>query len=978
MPFMSQHIRAVWLAVCLIAQARGQYRFDAWTADNGLPQNVIRDVCQTRDGYLWVATLNGLARFDGVRFTVFDRINSPGIESNRFTSLFQDIDGDLWLGTESSGVTHYHRGVFTTYTTIQGLPYNAVSGTTGDASGHLWVLSHDRIMVWKPGSARFVDVTPKDLPKIPFEPYHWEGGGFWAADKTSLHCFDGGGFVTYRIPAWMQGHNVWGVAREPNGALWVETLDGMKARVTGGELEPAPRELSIAYVDARRNSWTIGIGPELGRYMIDSSSGSPRKIAFNALREDSEGNLWLATEGQGLYRVRRNFINSYSQEQGLADRDVYPIYQDRAGAVWIGAWHQGVSRFEDGKFTNYGVKDGLASALVTSFAEDRQGRLWIASHAGLNVFEDGRFRAGAGPSIPTHATIEAIHGQPDGTLWFGTSEGLVRYQDRVSKLFTFEDGLAGDDVRVIVDGAAGEMWIGGYHGLTRLLHGEFRHWTENEGLPSNTIRAIYPDRDGAVWIGTYDAGLARFKDGRFARYTTHEGLFDNGVFQILEDSRGNLWMSCNRGIYRVRKAELNEFAAGKRTAIESVAYGRGDGMLNVECNGGTSPAGAKTRDGKLWFPTQDGVAVIDPDAIPSNRRRPPVVIESVLLNHSPASLEGALRITPDKTDFEIQYTALSFIDSEQIRFKYMLENLDTDWVDAGARRTAYYPHVPPGDYVFRVIARNSDGAWNMEGSSLPMTVLAPFYKTWWFELLSVFCAAALVWAAWRYRVAQLEREQAVQQAFSRQLIASQENERKRIAAELHDSLGQRLVVIKNLALFFLRAQGRQDPGGKLAQIEEISAETSVAINETREIAYNLRPFQLDRLGLTKAIEGIVRSVSAASGVRFSSELDNIDDVFEEELRINFYRIVQECLNNVVKHSGASEAGIRIKRDGRHMVLTVDDNGCGLTPGNGAGSTARNGFGLTGLAERARLLGGELAIHSAPGRGTTVRLEISRL
>jgi signal transduction histidine kinase len=551
----------------------------------------------------------------------------------------------------------------------------------------------------------------------------------------------------------------------------------------------------------------------------------------------------------------------------------------------------------------------------------------------------------------------------------------VRYQDSVSKLFTFEDGLAGDDVRVIVDGAAGDMWIGGYHGLTRLLHGEFRHWTENEGLPSNTIRAIYPDHEGAVWIGTYDAGLARFKDGRFTRYTTHEGLFDNGVFQILEDSRGNLWMSCNHGIYRVSKAELNEFAAGKRAAIESVAYGRGDGMLNVECNGGTSPAGAKTRDGKLWFPTQDGVAVIDPDAIPSNRRPPPVVIESVLLNHSPASLERALRITPDKTDFEIQYTALSFIDSEQIRFKYMLENLDTDWVDAGARRTAYYPHVPPGDYVFRVIARNSDGAWNMEGGSLPMTVLAPFYKTWWFELLSVFCAATLVWAAWRYRVEQLEREQAVQQAFARQLIASQENERKRIAAELHDSLGQRLVVIKNLALFFLRAQGGQDIGGKLAQIEEISAETSLAINETREIAYNLRPFQLDRLGLTKAIEGIVRSVSAASGVRFSSELDNIDDIFEEELRINFYRIVQECLNNVVKHSAASEAGMRIKRDGQHLVLTVDDNGCGFTQGNGAGSTARNGFGLTGLAERARLLGGELTIRSAPGRGTTVRLEI---
>jgi signal transduction histidine kinase len=282
--------------------------------------------------------------------------------------------------------------------------------------------------------------------------------------------------------------------------------------------------------------------------------------------------------------------------------------------------------------------------------------------------------------------------------------------------------------------------------------------------------------------------------------------------------------------------------------------------------------------------------------------------------------------------------------------------------------------VPPGDYVFRVIARNRDGVWNTAGKGLQITVLAPYYRTWWFETLAALAAAALLSAAWRYRMSQLERARAAQEAFSRQLIASQEIERKRIAAELHDSLGQRLVVVKNLALFFLREHGEAADGdGKLSQIEEISAETSLAIDETRQIAYNLRPFQLDRLGLTKAIEGMIRTVSTASGIRFSTEIDNIDDVFPEELRINFYRIVQECLNNIVKHAHASEASVGIRRSEERVTLVIRDNGRGFTPGSVRPETGLGGFGRIGIAERARLLDGQLTVESAPGRGTAMRV-----
>jgi signal transduction histidine kinase len=353
-----------------------------------------------------------------------------------------------------------------------------------------------------------------------------------------------------------------------------------------------------------------------------------------------------------------------------------------------------------------------------------------------------------------------------------------------------------------------------------------------------------------------------------------------------------------------------------------------------------------------------------------------VVIEDALVDGRSIARGGAVTLTPGQLSLDIQYTALSFIKSGQIRFRYRMEGLDPDWIDAGARRTAYYTRIPPGHYAFRVIAANSDGVWNTEGAHLAVSVLPPFYQTLWFGVAACLAAVTLIAAVWRYRVSQFERAQALQQAFSRQVIASQEEERKRIAAELHDSLGQRLVIVKNLAMFFLRAQGEEAVNsGKLRSIEEISAETALAIDETREISYNLRPFQLDRLGLTKAIEGIVRTASAASATSFSLELDNIDDVFPEDLRINFFRIVQESLNNIVKHARATEMSIQVKRTADQVLLTIRDNGRGFTPGNAKSESERGGFGVIGMAERARVLGGEFSVQAAPSRGAVVSVRI---
>jgi signal transduction histidine kinase len=366
--------------------------------------------------------------------------------------------------------------------------------------------------------------------------------------------------------------------------------------------------------------------------------------------------------------------------------------------------------------------------------------------------------------------------------------------------------------------------------------------------------------------------------------------------------------------------------------------------------------------------------VVDPKAIPFHGTPPPVMIEDCLLDRRPIPCRSGVRLGPRQTNLEINYTALSFVNSEQIRFRYKLEGLDSDWVEAATRRTAYFSHLPSGAYVFRVIAGNSDGVWNTTGATLPVTMLPPFYRTWWFLCMAFTVSLAAGTTAWKYRVSQLNRAHAAQQEFSRQLINSQERERKRIAGELHDSLGQQLLIIKNWAVLAL---GSLD-GQKTVQepLGEISSTASHAIDEMRGIAYNLRPYQLEKLGFTAAIRGLAARVAASSHIQFATEIADVDGLFSEEVEISIYRIVQEALNNVVKHSQATEGRILMTNNLGTVDLKIEDNGRGFIPPDGrAPQQSQKGFGLMGITERVRMLGGRVVIQSAPGRGSRIHISL---
>ncbi len=964
-----------FLFVATPLSVSAQYSFTQWTADSGLPQNSVRGLEQTSDGFLWIATLNGVARFDGVRFQVFDKGNTPGISSSRFSAMISGGGSDLWLASEDNNVVHLHDSHFVTLGEQEGVRPHSVSGITGDSDGGVWVASDQRILRWNPQKRRFVR-EPFSTEDLHFQPLWWIGTGFWAQRGQEIICFNRGQLKTFAAPAHISSVLIRSVVANANGDSWIATTDGRIGHLSAKPAKLTRAPPSFFLHGPFDTNWKVEISTRrLERKLHVPVEGIDHLIAMNVLQRDNEGNVWVGSEDEGLFRIQRQHITVLSAAQGLVSNNTYPILRSRSGDMWAGSWPGGLSQIRDGKvIRTFGRDDGLPD-LVTSLAEDHEGALWIGTHGGIRKLVRGRITK---PTLPMSitATAQVIEQTSYGTMLFGTPHGLDIVNGSGARHLTVAGGLATDDVRVILTDHTGDLWIGGYGGLTQIHHGRFTRWTEKEGLPSNNVRSLLEDSSGAIWVGTYDGGIGWFRNGRWITFNKQAGLFDNGAFRMLEDDEHRFWISSNRGLYRVSRDELAAVADGRDPLVASVAYGRADGMLSVECNGGLWPAGAKDNRGFLWFPTQTGIAIVDPKNLPTVAQPPRVAIEEVKIDGQQQPASGTLALRPGHSNLEINYTALSSTKPDQITFRYKLDGVDKDWQQVGLRRTAYYTHLPPGDYAFRATARNSDGVSSVQEAQLEVIVIPPFYVRWWFLLMTAAVAALMMTSLWRYRVQQLQQAQQRQQSFSRELIASQERERRRIAAELHDSLGQRLIIINNLALFLLRTKGKvRTEEDKRQTMEEISEEAAAAIDETRAISYALRPFQLDRLGLTRALQALCTTVARASEINVQTDLVNIDDVFAEDLRINVYRIVQEGLNNIVKHSGAATANVTVDRTGDKVILTIKDDGRGIPTKAQVPAPGKGGFGMSGMRERITLLNGSFHVESSAATGTLLQVQL---
>jgi signal transduction histidine kinase/ligand-binding sensor domain-containing protein len=971
------------LAVCA-APARAQYRFERWDTHNGLPQTSVTGITQTPDGYLWLATRDGLVRYDGIRFTVFNKARSAGMDTNRLSAVFSDRKGRLWIGTDDGRLIARDHDAFRTFGTAERLTVdNRVFQIRDDSHDQVWVTtpkwiarlderqarSSDRAAVLQVGIA-----NAGDIPHLVYRDAH------------VIRRFVDGRFMAVPLPPDLRPDAITVLGEDQYGGDWIATGTGMLYQLVGTEFQrfpgglPFPADTVTAVLGDRAGRLWVGTKDALA---VLAPDGTARRFRpedglvareIRTLFEDSEGTIWIGDGAAGLTAVRSQVFTTYGEHEGLSPSNIYTVIEDSHGAMWLATWPKGVSRYSNGRFTWFGPADGIATGRATALYEDVNGDLLAGAYGGLHVLRPGTNRFELLP-YAFDTVVSAIYRDAQHTLWVGTSKGLFAVAG-TTRRYTVADGLPHNVVRAIADDRHGGLWVGTQAGIAHVADGSVTALVKADGLGDAYVRSLYVDADDTLWVGTYESGLARYKNGRFTRYTTAQGLFDDGVFQILDDGRSNLWMSSNRGIYRVSKSDLNAFADGAIAAVSSVSYGRDDGIGVEECNGGHQPAGWKSRDGRLWFPTQAGVAVVDPAKLPVNSNPPPVAIETVLIDDRSAPSDD-VRIPPGQHSLEIQYAAPSFVRPHGIRFKYRLEGLDREWINAGMRRSAQYSRVPPGTYRFSVIAANSDGVWNTRGAALSIVVVPSFWQTWWFQSLSGVAAVGLLAAAYRRRIAALEREQGRQQAFSRQLIESQERERARVAAALHDSVGQSLLVMKNRALLAMTAMtGPDDAPAAHVQLAEISNTASEALEEVREIANNLRPYQVDRLGLTRSIQSLIARVEDSTSLALTVHLDDVDQLFPADAEVAVYRIVQEGLTNVIKHAEATEASVTITRHADRARIVIRDNGRGFSQ---AAITARNGrtagIGLMGLAERVRMLGGERRIESDPDCGTAIVIEL---
>ena len=960
-----------------------QYHFDKWTTEQGLPQNSVLSITQTRDGYLWLATFDGLVRFDGVRFTIFNKNNTPQLTSNRVHAVHCTADGALWIGTDVS-LLRLQDGKFTTFSTRDGLPGNQIEELKDDGQGGLLVRALGGYARWQNG--RFV-ADPEAVEEDRAHLLLARDGTRWVCDQQGLRAIGAHGLKEYPISLRPNSIRHVRLYEDRSGAIWLCTpLDGL-FRVQGDQVAhysaaqglPSSR-IMFMLEDHNGNLWlgTLLDGlvklrdGQVARYQ--ASDGLPSNT-IQTLFEDREGNLWVGTSSSGLSRLSPTFIRVYSTPEGLGSALVSAIVEDRQGTVWLGLGG-GFTKWADGKFANYTRAQGLPFDSIITLYEDRKGHLWLGGGQGLCQYQNGQY----GPLVESFkgTRITAMVETEQGAYWIGTpnGKGLARWEGKEATYYTIHDGLPDNRIMVLHLDRKDRLWIGTEGGLGMYEQGRFRSYTTRDGLTSNRIWALHEDDAGQIWIGTLEGGLCRYKDGRFNCITPAQGLYDQNVFQIVDDARGNFWVGCHRGLYRVSQEQLNAVADGLRTAVTCATYGPQDGLRNAGMNGGHNNVGLRLRDGRLLFASGDGVVLVDPQQVSFNPSPPHVVIESVKIDNTETAGTLEARIQPGQANLEIHYTGLSFIKSDQLRFRYKLIGQDHDWIEAGGRRVANYSYLRPGSYTFQVLAANSDGVWNDQGAQMRVVVVPAFYQTLWFRALIVLTIAGLTFAAYRWRIRQLRREQQRQVEFSRRLIEAHESERARLAAELHDSLGQDLLVIKNWAMVGLTTTEEHNEAREM--LTEIADATTHAIEDCREISHNLRPHQLDFIGLTEALRAMIKKVANSSGLQIETRLDDLNGALPDEAEINLYRIVQESLNNIVKHARANHVKLDVRKEHNghtaRTIVRIEDNGRGFDLA--ALANGKRGLGLSSITERARMLGGEMAIDSLPGRGTIITVTLN--
>lgn len=950
-----------------------QYLHSAWQNEQGLPQNSVSSIVQTHDGYLWLGTMEGLVRFDGVRFTVFNTRTSEGLASNRITALYEDGEGMLWVGTEGGGVSTFDGKRIRPCEMPRTHSRDIVRAFAEDGGGALWIATAGGLLRRKGNEFDIFDTT-KGLPVGSLGVIHTDAHGtLWVG-------MGGGGLVrltddevtVFDRSDGLCDNTIHTIVEDLRGRLWIGTAHGLSCfdngvfRNYGAQDGLAHEFIWSLCLDHDQNLWIGTAGGGLNRFHDGAFTSFTTKHGLTSdfvwsLQTDREGSLWIGTNGGGLNRLRDSRVSTISASDGLADDFAWCVMEDRGGSVWVGT-SDGLSCYRDGHVRTYGREEGLASTFVYSLEEDSSGRLWVGTNGGcLSYQSGGRFITITTEDGLPGDRVWDIQAEDDGDLWVATATGLGLLRGgKVTKRYGVEEGLPSSNVRAVFRDRTGTLWAGTTSGVARMVDGRFVPCTAQDGLAQGIVRVIREDSEGDLWIGMQDQGVSRRRGGRFRTYGVRQGLLDDTVSQVLDDGRGRVWMSCNRGIFAAQLADFDRLDRGEIASIPCVVYGRPDGMRSQECNGSSQPSGWRGRDGRLWFPTIRGVAIIDPARIRTNPIQPPVIIEGILVDGVAIDASEAVDLVPGSQQIEIRYTGLSMAVPERVAFRYRLDGYDRDWLDAGTRRTAYYTNLAPGRYRFRVTACNDDGVWNPTGAALDLHLKPRFYQTTWFFFACTLAAAIATWGAYQLRIRQLEARFKVVLA-----------ERHRIAQEIHDTMAQGLTGL-SIQLEALGDSLADDLARARKHLEYSRSLVRSTIGEARRLVWDLRPRALENRNLAEALHEIMNDGTQGTPVQAELRVSGRPKAVPARVETNLLRIAQEGVTNAVRHSGCRRIEIEIEFRKSSVRLLVRDDGTGFTwplPG----SESAEHYGVSGMHERARQILGELHLNSGVGRGTEIEV-----
>ena len=934
-----------------------QYLQRIWQTRQGLPQSSIFAIHQTRDGYLWLGTGDGLVRFDGVRFTSPEDLDGLALPKMSVRQLAEDSRGDLWVATSDAGLLRIERGTVARFSKRDGLSSDDVRCVFPGQHGEVFACNEGGMVTIAEGEGKMRVVGGAAAGTIRAAAQRRDGTIWMAGDGAGIRIWNGKQFAGYslkllpryaRVQAMLEGHD---------DALWIGTTaglirlqDGREQRWTKANGLANDSVLSLA--EGRRGSIWIGTDGGFSRWRDgEIESFLPKnglsQSTVGSVYEDREGSLWVGTK-RGLNQFVDRRTLPFTTAEGLPSDDTGPVFQDQHGVIWVGTLDAGLARFDGHRSSVLTKRQGLSSNSILALAGDAKGTLWVGTDSGLDQIRDGKV-AKIFPGV-----IRSLYQDGEGTLWIGTSKGPAVLRDgRIGRLNPSEAVVAfvEDNGRIL---AAVE-------GLGIQLYDE-RTLRELSGtaLAIRDADVLYRDRDGRVWIGGIGSGLhllaASDDAGKQADLTVKDGLFDDEIYGIAADDRDRLWLASSKGIFSVNRRELLGFAAGRVPSVASTPFSPLDGLQTVECKPGVQPAVWRMRDGRLSFSTIRGLIAIDPDHTQLKLDAPPVAMESVAIDGRSQSLAKMQDLAPGDENLEFRYTALSLRAPQRITFRYKLEGFDRDWVDAGTRRQAFYTNLRPGDYRFRVTACNADGTCNEAGAALGFVLPARFYQQKWFYLVGMGLLGLLGWLAYGFRIQHMERQFGA-------ILA----ERSRIARELHDTLLQGFSGVT----MEMQALAARLPDAPREALREIIHDAATCLTEARRSVSELRRNRGASPGLAAELSASARQLTAPSEARLQLAVGRLTEGLPAYVEYNLLRIAQEAVINAVKHAGARTIEVTLETLADVLRIAVRDDGAGFVTRD----SPANHFGLIGMQERAREIGADLRVTSEPRKGTTIVVDL---